>query len=85
MREWSFQIDPELFCRCIFLGKMQWTGAWGISKMKSKLSHRETKPKLLRGKKYITWGWGAKGRRREGELLSFFSSLKLQFLGRNTK
>lgn len=63
---------------------MQWMGAWGISKMKSKLSHRETKPKLLRGKKYITWG-GGKGRRREGELLSFFSSLKLQFLGRNTK
>lgn len=21
MREWSFQIDPELFCRFIFLGK----------------------------------------------------------------
>lgn len=56
---------------------MQWTGEWGISKMKSRLSHRETMPKLLRGKKYITC-------REEVKMFSAFS-LKSQFLARNTK
>lgn len=67
MREGSFQIDSDLFCACIFLGKMQSTGEWGISKMKSKLPHKEITPKLLRGKKYITWKEGHKN------ILSFFS------------
>lgn len=56
---------------------MQWTAEWGISKMKSRLSHRETMPKLLRGKKYITC-------REEVKMFSAFS-LKSQFLARNTK
>lgn len=39
--------------------------------MKSRLSHRETMPKLLRGKKYITCGGGGKN------VLSFLSEIAI--------
>lgn len=40
-----FKSTQNWFVRAFILGKMQWMGEGGISKMKSKLSHRETKPK----------------------------------------
>lgn len=58
---------------------MQWTGEWGISKMKSKLPHKEITPKLLRGKKYITWKEGYKN------ILSFFFLSETTISGKEHK